>query len=68
MNIPTQELTMLGIEEIKLTRLFPYGKAIKRTYNNKTTEGHPHNARRKDGKPRFARTCKICKEETITRY
>ncbi len=68
MNTPTQELTMLRIEEIKLTRLFPYGESPKHKYNNKTTKGHPHNSRRRDGKPRFAKTCKICREERITRY
>ena len=59
---------MLKIEVIKLTRLFPYGEAVKRIYSNKTTKGHPHNSRRKDGKPRLASTCKICRDERITRY
>jgi len=59
---------MLEIEVIKLTRILPYGESGKHNYNNKTTRGHPHSARRRDGKPRFAKTCKICKEETIKRY
>lgn len=67
MNIPTQELTMLMIEEIKLTRLLPYGESGKHYSSPKTTRGHPHTGRR-DGKPRFAKTCRICKEETIIRY
>ena len=67
MNTLTQELMMLKIEVIKLTRLHPYGESPKHKYK-KTTKGHPHNSRRKDGKPRFALTCKICREEKITRY
>jgi len=59
---------MFLIEVIKLTRLLPYGESGKRQYNEKTTRGHPHSSRRRDGKPRFARTCKICREERITRY
>lgn len=68
MNMQIQEQMMLLTEVIKLTRLLPYGKSGKHQCNEKTTRGHPHSARRRNGKPRFASTCKICREERITRY
>lgn len=43
-------------------------------YNEKITKTHPHNRRRRDGKPdvmlrpKFAKTCKLCREERVTRY
>jgi len=36
-------------------------------YTEKVTRTHPHN-RRRDGRPRFAKTCKLCREERVTRY
>lgn len=37
-------------------------------YSDRITRGHPHNKRRVDGKPRFAKCCRICREERVTRY
>ena len=37
-------------------------------YSERTTRGHPHNERRKNGRPRFAKTCKTCREERYHYY
>ncbi len=37
-------------------------------YSERITRGHPHNQRRVDKKPRFAKCCRVCREERVTRY
>ena len=37
-------------------------------YSERVTRHHPHNEKRKNGRPRFAKTCKACREERVTRY